>query len=125
MTWRVLRIWLTFPFVDATKRFRAFKAMRPVLQRREMRQASLAHRRSRETLCLAINLACVFYFREMSPLERCAAATLVMRRHGWQAELVVGAQILPYDTYAWVESEGDIVNDQPNLLEVYQVLDRC
>jgi hypothetical protein len=125
MTWLVFRCWLTLAFVDATMRFRGFKAMRPVLQRREMRQASLAHKRSRETLCLAINLACAFYFREMSPLERCAATTLVMRRHGCPAELVIGAQILPYDTYAWVESEGDIVNDQPNLLEIYQVLDRC
>ncbi len=125
MTWLVIRCWLTLAFVDATLCLRGFKAMRLVVQRREVRQPSPVIKRPRENLCHAINLACAFYFRQMSPLERSAAATLVMRSYGWRAELVIGAQILPYDTYAWVESEGEIVNDQPNLLELYQVLDRC
>ena len=125
MTWLVVRCWLTLAFVDATMRLRGFKVMRLVVQRQEIRLANPVNKWARENLCHAIDLACAFYFRQMSPLERSAAATLVMRSYGWRVELVIGAQILPYDTYAWVESEGEILSDQPNLLEIYQVLDRC
>lgn len=125
MKWLVLKTWLTLLFVDATMRFGGFKALhRAVLKERVSKPRNLSSC-SREDICHAVDLACVFYFRQVSPLEWSAAATLFLRRHGWGADLVIGAQIFPHDTYAWVEIEGRIVNDRPNLLEVYQVLERC
>jgi hypothetical protein len=121
----VLNSWLTLLLVDITLRLLGFKAVHRALSRGRRAQARNQNRRSTEEVCHAVDLACVFYLRRVSPLERSTAATLVLRRHGYQAVLVLGAQIFPYETHAWVEIEGRIVNDQPNLLDVYQVLERC
>jgi transglutaminase superfamily protein len=125
MKWLVFKSWLTLLFVDVTMHFRGFKALRRAVLKERVAQLRNLSRQSEEEVCHAVDLARVFYFRQVSRLEGSAAATLVLRKHGWQADLVIGAQILPHDTYAWVEIKGKIVNDQPNLLEVYQVLERC
>lgn len=125
MKWLLFKSWLTLLFVDLIMRFRGFKALHLVLLKKPTAQIRNLSGRSAEDVCHAVDLASVFYFRQMSALERSAAATLALRSHGWQADLVLGAQIFPHDTYAWVEIEGRIVNDQPNLLDVYQVLERC
>jgi hypothetical protein len=39
--------------------------------------------------------------------------------------LVIGTQLIPFQSHAWVEMEGAIVNDKPYLLDIYQVLERC
>lgn len=120
----VIESWLALLFVDLTLRLRGFKTLHRLLQKREVTQIG-KRGLSSEALSHAMDLACVFYFRQLSPLERSAAAALVLRRHGWPADLVLGVQIFPYESYAWVEVEGLIVNDNPNLPEIYQVLERC
>ena len=44
---------------------------------------------------------------------------------GVPAELVIGAQPLPFRAHAWVEVQGMIVNDKASATETYAVLDRC
>lgn len=78
-----------------------------------------------EQLCHVIDLACVFYFKQVLCLQRSAATTLLLRRHGWNAEMVIGAQLLPFKSHAWVEIQGVVVNDKPYMQEIYQVLERC
>jgi len=48
-----------------------------------------------------------------------------LRRHGLRAEMVIGAQMLPFKSHAWVEVGGIVVNDKPYIREIYQVLERC
>ena len=72
-----------------------------------------------------VDLACLFYFKQVMCLQRSAATTLLMRRHGWEAEMVIGAQLLPFKSHAWVEIKGVIVNDRPYMLDIYRVLERC
>jgi hypothetical protein len=76
-------------------------------------------------LCRAMNLACVFYIRNVLCLQRSAATTLLLRRYGHNAELVIGAQVLPFKSHAWVEADGAIVNDKPYVADIYHVLERC
>ncbi len=78
-----------------------------------------------ERLNLAINLACVFSVRKTTLLERSAASTLLLRRHGFDASLVIGVQVLPYESHAGVEIDGKVVSDDEKLPEVYRVLERC
>jgi len=78
-----------------------------------------------QEVCRAIDLACVFYFKRILCLQRSAATTLLLSRYSHHAELVIGAQILPFKSHAWVEVNGAIVNDKPYMLDIYQVLDRC
>jgi len=73
----------------------------------------------------AINLACIWFWKEALCLERSAATTCLLRRHGVAAHMVVGAQRLPFKAHAWVEIDGSVVNDRPYTPEMYQVLDRC
>jgi hypothetical protein len=76
-------------------------------------------------LCHAVDLACVFYPKRVFCLQRSAAATLLLRRYSHKAELVLGAQMIPFRSHAWVEIEGTVVNDKPYMLDIYQVLERC
>jgi len=120
----VFESWFTLLFVDLLLRLCGFKALHRLLHRQRVGQIN-KYGQSSDELSHATDLACAFYFRRVSPLERSAAAALLLRRHGWPADLILGLQILPYESYAWVEIGGRIVNDQPNLPEIYQVLERC
>jgi hypothetical protein len=78
-----------------------------------------------ETLCHAVDLGCVFYFKQVLCLQRSAATTLLLRRHGWRVEMVIGAQLVPFRSHAWCELNGVVVNDKPYISEIYAVLERC
>lgn len=76
-------------------------------------------------VCHAVDLACVFYFKRVLCLQRSAITTVLLRRHGWNAEMVIGAQLLPFQSHAWVEIQARVVNDKPYVNEMFQVLERC
>lgn len=78
-----------------------------------------------EQVSAAINLAAIWFWKELFCLERSAATTCLLREHGVAAELVIGAQRLPFRAHAWVEVGKLVVNDRPYVPEMYQVLDRC
>lgn len=73
----------------------------------------------------AINLASIWFWKEVLCLERSAATTCLLRRHGVAARMVIGVQRLPFKAHAWVEVSGEVANDKPHMPEMYQVLDRC
>ena len=91
--------------------------------RTEIRESGV--RQDAEKFCRAMELACVFFPKRVLCLQRSAATTLLLRRHGIRAELVIGAQLLPFRSHAWVECEGAVVNDKPYMREIYQVLEHC
>lgn len=78
-----------------------------------------------ERICSAMDMASIWYWKEALCLQRSAATACLLRRHGVPAELVIGAQQLPFKAHAWVEVDGHVVNDKPYMHEMYAVLDRC
>jgi hypothetical protein len=78
-----------------------------------------------DEICRSVDLACIFYFKEVHCLQRSAAAACLLRNHGIPAEMVIGVQQLPFRAHAWVEVEGCVVNDKPYMSEMYAVLSRC
>ena len=80
--------------------------------------------RSLEELCRAVDLACIWYGKKVLCLQRSAAATCLLRRHGIPAQLVIGTQQIPFNAHAWVEVEGRVVNDRAYMPEMYAVLER-
>jgi len=72
----------------------------------------------------AVDEACVWYVKRAACLQRSAIATWLLRRHGVAAELVIGCRPLPFESHAWVEVDGHIVNDQPQYQKYFSVLDR-
>jgi hypothetical protein len=73
----------------------------------------------------AVDEACVWYVKRAACLQRSAIATWLLRRHGVAAELVIGCRPLPFESHAWVEVDGHIVNDRPQYQKYFSVLDRC
>jgi hypothetical protein len=78
-----------------------------------------------ERVCSAVDLACIWYWKEVLCLQRSAATACLLRKHGVSAELVIGAQQMPFKAHAWVEVQGRVVNDKPYTPEMYLVMDRC
>ena len=78
-----------------------------------------------ERICAAVDMACIWYWKEVLCLQRSAATAVLLKRHGIPAQLVIGAKQMPFKAHAWVEVEGRVVNDRPYTPEVYSVLDRC
>ena len=78
-----------------------------------------------ERTCYAIDMACIWYWKEALCLQRSAATACLLRRYGMAAQMVIGAQQMPFKAHAWVEVDGRVVNDKPYVKEMYAVLDRC
>lgn len=121
----VIVSWVLLVYFDFILKFGNLDALHSVLRRRLTRTSSGAPVPSTEELCRAMDYACVFYFKKVLCLQRSAATTILLRRYGWDARMITGAQILPFRSHAWVEIDGHAVNDKPYMREIYQVLDQC
>jgi hypothetical protein len=78
-----------------------------------------------EQLCSAMDMACIWYWKEALCLQRSAATACLLKEHGVKAQMIIGAQQMPFKAHAWVEVDGRVVNDKPYMQEMYAVLDRC
>ena len=76
-------------------------------------------------ICHAVDLACIWYGKQVLCLQRSAVAVRLLRHCGIPAQMIIGAQTLPFKSHAWVEVRNEIVNDRPYVREMYAVLDRC
>jgi hypothetical protein len=78
-----------------------------------------------ERICSAVDMACIWYWKEALCLQRSAATACLLKKYGVPAQMVIGAQQMPFKAHAWVEVGGRVVNDKPYTPEMYAVLDRC
>jgi len=76
-------------------------------------------------ICSAVDMACIWYWKEALCLQRSAATACLLKQYGVPAQMVIGAQQMPFKAHAWVEVDGQVVNDKPYTPEMYGVLDRC
>jgi hypothetical protein len=125
MTWHVIESYLLLLGFDIVMHFRTFKVLSDGVRKQRVCRRPALHHVSAERLCHAVDIACVFYFKQVLCLQRSAATTVLLRRHGLGAEMVIGAQMIPYAFHAWVEINHLVVNDRPYMLDIYQVLERC
>jgi hypothetical protein len=121
----VVESWFLLLRFEWLMRFRDFKALYRSVREHPMRPSTASGKVSQEDLCRAMDYACVFYLKRVFCLQRSAATTLLLRRHGLTAELVIGAKLLPFRSHAWVERNGQVINDRPYMHTIYQVLERC
>ncbi len=78
-----------------------------------------------EEICSAVDMASIWYWKEALCLQRSAATACLLKQYGVPAQLVIGAQQMPFKAHAWVEVDGRVVNDKPYTPEIYAVLERC
>ena len=78
-----------------------------------------------EAICSAVDMACIWYWKEALCLQRSAATVCLLRKYGVSAHMVIGAQQMPFKAHAWVEADGKVVNDRQYIGELYATLERC
>jgi Transglutaminase-like superfamily len=78
-----------------------------------------------ERICAAVDMACIWYWKEVLCLQRSATTACLLRQHGVAAQMIIGVQQMPFKAHAWVEVDGHVVNDRVYMREMYAVLDHC
>jgi hypothetical protein len=78
-----------------------------------------------DRVCTAVNYACVWYPKQTLCLQRSFVTTYLLRKCGISAQMVLGAQKLPFKAHAWVEVDGHAINERSNVQATYAVWDRC
>lgn len=76
-------------------------------------------------ICAAVDMACIWYWKEVRCLQRSAATACLLKQFGVTAEMVIGVQQLPFRSHAWVEVDGKVVSDKPYMREMYAIAERC
>jgi hypothetical protein len=76
-------------------------------------------------VCKGVNYACIWYPKRALCLQRSFVTTYLLRKNGVPAHMVLGAQRLPFKAHAWVEVEGQAINERSNVQATYAVWDRC
>lgn len=77
-----------------------------------------------EDVVWAVEEACVWYVKRAPCLQRAVVAAWLLRRAGVSAELVIGYRPIPFESHAWIEVDGLVVNDRPQYRKAFRVLDR-
>jgi hypothetical protein len=78
-----------------------------------------------DRVCSAVDVACIWYWKEVFCLQRSAATACLLKSHGVPAKMIIGVQQIPIKAHAWVEVDGRVVNDKPYVSAMYTILDRC
>src|SRR3984957_12756261 len=78
-----------------------------------------------ERICTAVDMACIWYWKEALCLQRSAATACLLKRYGVPAQMVIGAQHIPFKSHAWVAVDGREGIDRPYVSEFYAVRGRC
>lgn len=125
MFYRMLECWLLLLRVEILMRTLEFNDLYQLVREAPIHSCEHRTQTPSEQLCTAMDFACVLYFKPVLCLQRSSATALLLRRHGWKAERVIGVQLLPFKSHAWVEIDRLVVNDKPYMNEIYQVLERC
>ena len=78
-----------------------------------------------DRVCRAVNYACICYPKQVLCLQRSFVSTYLLRRNGVAAQMVLGAQKIPFKAHAWVEVDRRAINERSNVQATYAVWDRC
>lgn len=76
-------------------------------------------------ICTAVDRAATYYYKRAWCLQRSATTVCLLRARGLAAELVIGARKMPFTAHAWVELDGEILNNSAIVKDRYTVLERC
>lgn len=122
MTLLVIEGFLLLLWAEFLMLTKGFPALHTWVRRRAIARATPVQA---DAICRAMDIASVFYPKRVLCLQRSAGTAILLRRYGVPAEMVIGAQMLPFKSHAWVEVGGVVVSDKPYMHEIYRELERC
>ena len=124
MMFLVVKAWIAFVRYEVMTRSKGYRAVEEVARRERNLKCAKGDRRQWQQVCEAVEIAGVLYFKEVHCLQRSSVTAELLRGDGWDAHLVVGVQMIPFASHAWVELDGNVINDKPYMREKYCVLDQ-
>ena len=80
--------------------------------------------KSLDEICAAVDSATSWYPKHALCLSRSAVTTCLLKQQGINARMVIGCNKIPFKAHAWVEVDGEVVNDRKRVQQAYKVLDR-
>jgi hypothetical protein len=111
--------------VDLTLKVAGFSRLYRIVKRWPTRRWIALRSPSIPGIIASVDAACSFYLKRALCLQRSVVATCILRLAGVPAQMVLAARVMPFHGHAWVEAEGEVVNDKQAVQTFYQVLDRC
>ena len=109
---------------DILNNCRPFKALHSTVKQWRVANKPV-HQDTIERVCTAVNYACVWYPKRALCLQRSFVTTYLLRKQGVPAQMVLGAQRLPFKAHAWVEVNHRAVNERSDVQATYGVWERC
>ncbi len=122
VTWLTVQAWIALAAFDVA-RAGGFKRIHEQVRRSSIDKRAVVDRCAAD-IVWAVDEACVWYVKRVHCLQRSVVATRLLRQHGIRAELVIGYRPIPFESHAWVEVDGQVVNDRPQYQRAFAVLDR-
>ncbi len=112
-------------FVDMTMKVTGFYRFHQLVRRFPVASGRSANRATIDRVCRSVDRAAMYYVKRAWCLQRSATTVCLLRRRGVPAEMVIGAERMPFYAHAWVEVDGQVVNDHPDVQRRNTVLERC
>jgi hypothetical protein len=110
LAWLVIGAWCQLARFDAVCALRGHADLRP----RSRAASTLPPTpESQSDLLRAMVIACSLYWKRVRCLQRATATVRLLRAHHVDASLVIGYRRKPFVSHAWVEIDGQVVNDSP------------
>ncbi len=116
----VVGICFLFAEIDLYLKFAGFNALLTRVQNYSTKSSS--QRSDIGTHIAALDHAQVYYPKKQMCLQRSTALTLLLRRHGHFAQMVIGTQTYPPKAHAWVEINNQVIADSSKIKSLYQEL---
>jgi hypothetical protein len=116
----VIRAFLALALLDLVLSMRSLNALCTIVSGWPVKQVNECDSVLIGRICIAVERACVWYPKKAVCLQRSAATVCLLKSHGIAAEMIVGARVMPMLSHAWVEVNGEVVNDHLKVTTVYQ-----
>jgi Transglutaminase-like superfamily/Coenzyme PQQ synthesis protein D (PqqD) len=102
--------------------FRSFKSLCSWVAKFPVKHGQSTDASTTGFVCGAVERACVWYPKKALCLQRSAVTACLLRFHGIPARMTIGVRPMPFLAHAWVEVDGAVVNDFPNVKNFYPSL---
>ena len=109
---------------DLLLRFAGFKSLIGVVKRRQATEPRTTNREVCRRVRAIVDRAQMYYPKKAMCLQHSAVVTWLLRRSGVPAEMVLAACDYLPEAHAWVEVDGEVVNDSAKVKESYRELYR-
>ncbi|HVT14744.1 MAG TPA: lasso peptide biosynthesis B2 protein [Thermoanaerobaculia bacterium] len=116
-----------FVLIDAGLRLFGFnRVYRWIVTAAAGRAPEEAPAEARQRVVEAVNGATRLYYRRRRDcLPKALATFFLLRRRRIPAALVLGVKKFPFAAHAWVESQGEVIDDVPERVARYSVISRA